>query len=171
MPKLNSWGLNTKYIDKEMLFKKSVTVPRGFYNWSEDEVNGVTQCCWMDREAVPFCSGGFGARTVGTTRLTSHEVEVLAESRKVTSKPYMQQGPGRPRPRPFPRGSPGIFGAGNLARKFGDLACIPEEIFLGSPVKISGEFLGTVDIRQHFPNHLPSKTKRCNFFLFTTVFL
>ena len=77
---------NTKYIDKEILFKKSVHVPRGFYNWSEDEVNGVTQCCWMDREAVPFCSGGFGARTVGTTRLTSHQVEVLAGSRKVKSK-------------------------------------------------------------------------------------
>ena len=77
---------NTKYIDKEILFKKSVTVPRGFFNWSEDSVNGVTQCCWMDREAVPFCSGGFGARTVGTSRLTSHQVEVLAGSRKVKSK-------------------------------------------------------------------------------------
>ena len=47
---------NTKYIDKEILFKKSVHMPRGFYNWSEDEVNGVTQCCWMDREAVPSAS-------------------------------------------------------------------------------------------------------------------
>ena len=80
----------------------------------------------------------------------------------------MQQGPGRPRPRPFPRGSPGIFGAGNLARKFGDLACIPEEIFLGSPVKIPEEFPRGY---QHFPNRLPFKTKKCNFFLFTTVFL
>ena len=77
---------NTKYIDKDMIFKKSVRVPRGFYNWSEDEQNGVVQCCWMDREAVPFCSGGFGARTVGTNRLTSHQVEALAGSRKVTSK-------------------------------------------------------------------------------------
>ena len=73
----------------------------------------------------------------------------------------MQQGPGRPRPRPFPRGSPGIFGAGNLARKFGDLACIPEEIFLGSPVKIPEEFPRGY---QHFPNRLPFKTKKCNFF-------
>ena len=63
---------NTKYIDKEMLFKKTMSVARGFYNWPEDSVNGVTQCCWMDREAVPFCSGGFGARTVG-----SHEVAPL----------------------------------------------------------------------------------------------
>ena len=77
---------NTKYIDKDVLFKKSVRVPRGFYNWSEDAENGVTQCCWMDREAVPFCSGGFGARTVGTDRLTSHQVEALAGSRKVKSK-------------------------------------------------------------------------------------
>ena len=77
---------NTKYIDKDILFKKSVSVERGFYNWSEDSANGVTQCCWMDREAVPFCSGGFGARTVGTNRLTSHQVESLAGSRKVTSK-------------------------------------------------------------------------------------
>ena len=25
--------------------KKSVNMPRVFYNWSEDQVNGVTQCC------------------------------------------------------------------------------------------------------------------------------
>ena len=77
---------NTKYIDKDVLFKKSVRDPRGFYNWSEDAENGVTQCCWMDREAVPFCSGGFGARTVGTDRSTSQQVEALAGSRKVKSK-------------------------------------------------------------------------------------
>jgi len=53
---------NTKYIDKDILFKKSVSVERGFYNWSEDSANGVTQCCWMDREAVPFCLGGLELR-------------------------------------------------------------------------------------------------------------
>ena len=62
---------NVKYIDKSLLFKKSVTVPRGFYTWSEDETTGVTQTCWMDREAVPMCSGGFGAWVCGADRLTS----------------------------------------------------------------------------------------------------
>ena len=77
---------NTKYIDKDLLFKKSSNVPRGFYTWSEDEASGIVQCCWMDREAVPFCSGGFGARTVGTHRLTSHNVDEVAGNRRVKSR-------------------------------------------------------------------------------------
>ena len=44
---------NTKYIDKSLLFKKSLSVPRGFYNWSEDTELGVTQVCWMDRRLSP----------------------------------------------------------------------------------------------------------------------
>ena len=81
---------NTKYIDKSLLFKKSISVPRGFYNWSEDTELGVTQVCWMDREAVPMCFGGFGARLCGTDRLTSQpgrgEVVVPGEKKKVKSK-------------------------------------------------------------------------------------
>ena len=81
---------NTKYIDKSLLFKKSSKIPRGFYNWSEDSVTGVTQVCWMDREAVPMCSGGFGARVVGCDRLTTKpdvgEVVQGTQKRRVRSK-------------------------------------------------------------------------------------
>ena len=40
---------NTKNIDKELLFKKSMKIPRGVYKWSKDQDNGVAQAVWMDR--------------------------------------------------------------------------------------------------------------------------
>ena len=75
---------NTKYIDKSLLFKKSAKTPRGYYNWSTDERTGVSQVCWMDREAVPMCSGAFGARCVGAKRLTTklEEGEVVPQNRR-----------------------------------------------------------------------------------------
>ena len=41
---------NTKNLDKSLLFKKNMKIGRGFYTWSEDQDNGVTQAVWMDRE-------------------------------------------------------------------------------------------------------------------------
>ena len=78
---------NTKNIDKELLFKKSMKIPRGFYKWSEDQDNGVAQAVWMDREVVPFCSSGFGAEPKPASRLTSHNPdEKPDEKKKVQSK-------------------------------------------------------------------------------------
>ena len=58
----------------------------------------------------------------------------------------MQQGPGHPRPRQFPRGS---IGAEILAPKLGDVR-EAGDIFVGSPVHIPGEFY----MRQHSSNRL-----------------
>ena len=79
---------NTKNLDKSLLFKKNMKIGRGFYTWSEDQDNGVTQAVWMDREVVPFCSSGFGAEPKPAWRLTSQpDVDDSPEAkRKVKSK-------------------------------------------------------------------------------------
>ena len=50
---------NAKYIDKELLFKKSIHTSRGYYTWSEDSELGIKSVVgWIGRLS-PCVLGGW----------------------------------------------------------------------------------------------------------------
>ena len=52
---------NKMGIRKDILFKKSKNIPRGFYKFVIDVAHqNVTQICWMDRNPVSLCTSVFG---------------------------------------------------------------------------------------------------------------
>ena len=62
---------NVKGLDKDIVFKKTKNIARGFYKWSYDSVCKVIQVCWLDRNPVLMLSSMLSALPVsGLKRLT-----------------------------------------------------------------------------------------------------
>ena len=63
---------NARNLDKEILFKKSKKVSRGFFKWAIDRARRIIQVCWLDRTAAIFISNYYGCNLGdGVLRLTA----------------------------------------------------------------------------------------------------
>ena len=66
---------STKGVDKDIQFKKSKTVGRGFFKWSQDTVSKIIQVCWLDRNPVLMLSSMISACVVGGLQRLTYSKE------------------------------------------------------------------------------------------------